>query len=665
MHCTRPRLWWQHSSSSSNFDPSLSPPNLDGSTNEEPSTNWRPLNGWNVPAPVRQPGRVADRIRAINSLQQLPSNSANKAVKPDPPINPPSYLPPEPGFRRASPFPRRDSAQSPIRPDTPLSHSHPQPPKSPLVHCPIPRRFQPQLSASIEQRAAPNNLDPPMCYRHGRKLKLTKSTPASMSKAYSGAYIPTGLMIRQQVDLLSPWAIGRRLAKTSGTTVSPDTCPDCLAEQDILKRETSITSHQDHPVQSSSSSLFTERGTPPESIQPSNVLVGTTIDNQTIDIPGATVYDLAPDKFGGIVATDLGDMIDAIIIEHSGSLDKVISNIRNGMPDSDWTQKLSRHLAKVSEAVASLPDDNIKNAPAFSRNINGRRSIILDASPESLRKKAKTMPELLDLIDAATEEFGIPSTDKAKLEASKVRSSNVNLPHLPGNFPGTPSSPLSSSIGSPIVHSSTTPTPSIQPVMSIAPSPSLQVLESHPKLEPLVSEHQVHDISPIATPTIISRSIEVDEDEASLVEKEELVTGIASNSRPSQRQGTFDVTPSLESTTSSSLEADEDEATLVDKEDLSTSTIITSRPSQRQGTLADATSSIQQRSRIPKANTTNLTKSLHALSDGTRSNQAISEPRDTVEPQRQQRTFQQGWLKEAAIAERVERRTRSRGAKRG
>ncbi|KAH0336764.1 hypothetical protein KCU81_g8402, partial [Aureobasidium melanogenum] len=290
---------------------------------------------------------------------------------------------------------------------------------------------------NIEKEAIPIDSQP-ICYRHGRKLKLRKGVPAGMDRAFSGAYIPTGHRIRQQVDPLSPWAIGTRLAKTSGTTVSPNICPDCLAEQRIMERETDMyeqtsRTRKGQPLRSASSSIFTERGTPPEPDQPSNVLVGTSVDNQIVKVPGATVSELPPDKFGGIVATDLGDMIDAIIVEHSGSLDKVISNIRNGMPDSDWTQKLSRDLTKVSEEVASLPKDNIRQAPAFSRNINGRRSIILDASPDCLRRRAKTMPDLLDLVDAATQEFGMMSSN------SREQKFNLDRPLMPGEFPNSPS----------------------------------------------------------------------------------------------------------------------------------------------------------------------------------------------------------------------------------
>lgn len=621
------RLGWQPLFSSSSSNPWLSPPNLDGPPSQPQlkppprlplqhpstkttSTSQRPSNAPGAVGPVRQPGRVADRIRAINSLHQLPSNvPKKKSVEPLPSSLPITLLA-EDEFRRASPFPRRDSAQSPTRPETPLSQS--QPLASPLVHCPMPKRYQPQLPANIEKETLPD-VTQPMCYRHGRKLKLRKSVPAGMDKAFSGAYVPIGPMIRQQVDPLSPWAVGRRLAKTSGTTVSPDICPDCLAEQRIMEREieTNIQTprtRSGRPFASATSSIFTERGTPPESDQPSNVLVGTSIDNQTVSIPGATVSDLPPDKFGGIVATDLGDMIDAIIVEHSGSVGKVISNIRNGMPDSDWTQRLSRDLTKVSEAVASLPDDNIRHAPAFSRNINGRRSIILDASPDSLRKRAKTMPELLDLVDAATEEFGMTSSNNRK------REFNLDRPLVPGDFPQAPSTlPAATNDPSAVLP----PMPSSVPAQSIVSGPSYtspQAPRPILKSEQPTATNQVFQ-APITTSTI-----------------------------------------SIEPPTS---DTDEDEATLVERDIPVQVLNVPIKGNQDQRTPSEASTN-QQRSRIPKATTMPLTRPLHSLSGTLHSEQTRPKPSMVAKQHQQQRTFQQGWLREAAVVERAERRSRSR-----
>jgi hypothetical protein len=203
----------QHSSSSSSLNRWPSVPNLDGPqsqpqlkplpqlpTIKDASTSQRRWNASNV-VPGHVAGHVASRIRAINSLQQLPSRVPKRPVEPVLPPYQSAVLPPEPESRRASPFPRRDSAQSPIRPETPLAQSHPL--MSPLVHCPMPKRYQPRLSTTIEEVAIHND-EQPMCYRHGRKLKLRRSKPAGMDKAFSGAYIPTGRMIRQQVDPLGP-----------------------------------------------------------------------------------------------------------------------------------------------------------------------------------------------------------------------------------------------------------------------------------------------------------------------------------------------------------------------------------------------------------------------------------------------------------------------------
>ncbi|KAH0360042.1 hypothetical protein KCU65_g9633, partial [Aureobasidium melanogenum] len=565
-----------------------------------------------APAPAPAPsGRVADRIRAINSLQQLPSNVPKKSIEPAPPLILPTTLYPEDALRQASPFPRRDSAQSPIRPETPLSQSRPR--RSPMVHCPMPKRYQPQLSANIEKEAMPIDSQP-VCYRHGRKLKLRKSVPAGMDRAFNGAYIPTAHHVRQQVDSLSPWAMGIRLAKTTGTTVSPDICPDCLAEQRIMERETDMyqqtsRTRVDKPLKSASSSIFTERGTPPEPDQPSNVLVGTTIDSQTVKVPDATVSELPPDKFGGIVATDLGDMIDAIIVEHSGSLDKVISNIRNGMPDSDWTQKLSRDLTKVSEAVASLPKDNIRQAPAFSRNINGRRSIILDASPDSLRKRAKTMPELLDLVDAATKEFSMTSPN------SREQEFNLDRPFMPGEFPKSPST-LPSAIVDPAVTSPAVPSSSsAQSIESVASFTSPQASRPTFTPEKVVANNQVSQTSPIIT--------------------------------------------SAMSMDPQAFEADEDEATLVEAEVPLPSMNLSSKAIEDRGGPG-AVSTTQQRSRIPKATMIPWVRPLYVSSDAPRIDQVRPKPSVVAKQHQQQRTFQQGWLREAAVAERAGRRSRSR-----
>jgi hypothetical protein len=502
----------------------------------------------------------------------------------------------------------------------------------------MPKRFQPQLSTNIEKVAMPND-EQLMCYRHGRKIKLRKSVPAGMDKAFSGAYIPTGPMIRQQVDPLSPWAVGRRLAKTSGTTVSPDICSDCLAEQRILEREIETNTRTprtrvDKPLKSASSSIFTEPGTPPDSDQPSNVLVGTTIDHQTIQVPGATVSDLPPDKFGGIVATDLGDMIDAIIVEHSGSLGKVISNIRNGMPDSDWTQKLSRDLAKVSEAVATIPEDNIRQAPAFSRNINGRRSIILDASPDSLRQRAKTMPELLDLVEAATEEFGMRNLDSRKQEFK------LDRPHLPGDFPHTPS--VDSPVVSAVMQSASSAS-SASSGASILPVTPPQAPKTVLRSEPSVAANQVLKAAPITTSAmaIEPSTSEADEDEATLVERETLPRS---------------ANPFVQGPTS---DADEDEATLVENETLLPSTNSLVKSTEGLSTSGEVPTA-QQRSRIPKATTIPLTRPLCVSSDTLRSGPARPKPSTVAKQHQQQRTFQQGWLREAAVIERAERRTRSR-----
>lgn len=154
------------------------------------------------------------------------------------------------------------------------------------------------------------------------------------------------------------------------------------------------------------SSTFTEPGTPIINA-PANVLISTSDDHQMVSMPGAAVSGISLDDVGSIIAADLGDMLDAIIIEHSGTLDKVITNIRDGVVGKDRMQKLSHDLAVVSEAVAAVPDDQLKVPSVFvrERGPGGKHSMVLDMEPAMLRKRTQSVPQLLAFIDAAANDL--------------------------------------------------------------------------------------------------------------------------------------------------------------------------------------------------------------------------------------------------------------------
>lgn len=171
---------------------------------------------------------------------------------------------------RTLPFARRDASANSLN----LHGEHPLYWTS-YVHSPTPNRVRPQLPGDIEAGARykatghgrhglETSVDEPlflslqstnysdsvesdlsrqsvMCLRHGRKLaprKRDKTTTNGLEKSISGALVPTGRRLRHQVDALSPdTTFAQYLTKQEGTTVSPEICPDCIAEQEILARE--------------------------------------------------------------------------------------------------------------------------------------------------------------------------------------------------------------------------------------------------------------------------------------------------------------------------------------------------------------------------------------------------------------------------------------------
>ncbi|KAK5001450.1 hypothetical protein LTR28_012630 [Elasticomyces elasticus] len=159
-------------------------------------------------------------------------------------------------------------------------------------------------------------------------------------------------------------------------------------------------------------STTTEPGTPADDHHPST-LIGLGMELQEVHIPGAAVTGFPPDEVGTIIAADLGDMLDAIIIEHRGTLDSVITNLRDGAPGLEDIQRLSRELAEISRAVAEVPIERFTGASIdqsshpVASGMKRRRSVIVDAPPAQIRKHVKSIPDLLQLIDSAADNLGL------------------------------------------------------------------------------------------------------------------------------------------------------------------------------------------------------------------------------------------------------------------
>ncbi|KAK4994537.1 hypothetical protein LTR66_005448 [Elasticomyces elasticus] len=291
---------------------------------------------------------------------------------------------------------------------------------------------------------------PTTCLRHGRKLatkpKARGATLEGTERSISGAYIPTGFKIRSQVEATSPWAIpAKSLTKKEGTTLSPNICPDCLVEQAIKRRETMIISEEasargekgdlrlgDRLSHDDFGSTTTEPGTPTDDHHPST-LIGLGMELQEVHIPGAAVTGFPPDEVGTIIAADLGDMLDAIIIEHRGTLDSVITNLRDGAPGLEDIQRLSKELAEISRAVAEVPIERFTEASMgqsshpVAAGMKRRRSVIVDAPPAQIRKRVKSIPDLLQLIDSAADNLGLDVGQTNGSAVGTVRNGRVHL----------------------------------------------------------------------------------------------------------------------------------------------------------------------------------------------------------------------------------------------
>lgn len=275
-----------------------------------------------------------------------------------------------------------------------------------------------------------------MCPQHGRKLKpKARAGPAvgGLDKGLNGAYIPSGRRLRHQVESTSPWFIlAKPLTKTEGTSVSPEPCADCLAEAVIMRREQSdhgtekadddtenaslIVHHDEH------GSTITEPGTPLCEAIKGPSIIGTAEEHQTVDLPGAAVADARPHQLGTLVAADLGDMIDAIIIEHRGALDMVITNLKNGIPGRTEIDQLSNEVASVSDSLRSV---DTRSRAVLDHNQSF--SIILDTPPEFLRSRTKSMPDLLDFVESAARELGVDLSKKQDRQPNHIEKPTIQV----------------------------------------------------------------------------------------------------------------------------------------------------------------------------------------------------------------------------------------------
>jgi hypothetical protein len=124
------------------------------------------------------------------------------------------------------------------------------------------------------------------------------------------------------------------------------------------------------------------------------------------------------DKCGKSLCTDLGLMIDMILKEHSNSLKGIIVNIERTQPGIANFRRLSKRIVRHCEAGGACPVScgscefpypccppkvaeklNVRSPGQLNPSVNDSRS--------SLREAVQTVPDLVDFINSAADNFGL------------------------------------------------------------------------------------------------------------------------------------------------------------------------------------------------------------------------------------------------------------------
>ena len=377
-----------------------------------------------ISAAARQPkrlGRSTARVGQTDGTKtvqkSVKSNAAPTEIKdkPSAPVVYPLH------YKR---FVRRTSSGTPVSPETPLYRS--QPDDKPMIHAPRPTKSIPILETPAEtpklkhastfdhgasstrpgqgsmgSRTKTRGITPPSflhrsrnnCVRHGRKVQSARTK--DMIKSRSGTYHPTGLTQRRQMEATSPWIVPHRTLTgpdASKSSAGSDACPDCVTELNIKRREllNDSVATVKRPVDLSRTTLSSAFAAPT-----------TSPKHQRVTSTEVSVITEESEDENLITVKDLGEGLDAIIVEHKGDLRRIVVNNRHGMPTVDTLQRLSRELAKVSDSIAFAGVNSRSLAPLVSKQ-DTKSAVVLDTKP---RMRTPSVPELLDMIDRAADEI--------------------------------------------------------------------------------------------------------------------------------------------------------------------------------------------------------------------------------------------------------------------
>ncbi|KAI7655833.1 hypothetical protein KC319_g9889, partial [Hortaea werneckii] len=277
-----------------------------------------------------------------------------------------------------------------------------------------------------------------------------------VEQSRSGAYVPTGMKTRRQVEATSQWAVSSK----SGREKASDACPDCVAELGIRRREAMQTVMR--PIEDSRELPTTDQTTAAEPQSPliapralhtghsSNMLSawvpwrrdasGHTLPPSqqptpltNAGCPSPRLRDISNSSADNaselVISRDLGDGMDAVVFQQKGELESVIINSKAGKPAVEVLQRLSRELLMVSHELAFADSD----PKALVVQATQQRSAIFSTST-SHRKNHHSVSELMSLIDNAIHSITPRHVEELTTLVNPFATPYSRAPHAPRNL---------------------------------------------------------------------------------------------------------------------------------------------------------------------------------------------------------------------------------------
>jgi len=230
-------------------------------------------------------------------------------------------------------------------------------------------------------------------------------------------------------------------------------------------------------------------------------------------------------SMNGGIATDILQIIDTILDEHRNTINNVIANLQHAEPSLEQIRRLSVELIQVQ--LAREGEHFVPPAPTPSRDIreaNDKCAPSLDDPPALLRHRTRSVPELLQLVEAAAEQFGVRLPEPAPKTPESARWPVTSIERRLSQPPKAltpaiqiwshPLAPASTPAHVDDFSRSGTPSPPeqrTQPVTSVYPSGGFFPSEaSHPSWDPMVSVAPLpHDAKPAVRQQLASSTMSI------------------------------------------------------------------------------------------------------------------------------------------------------------